>query len=162
MTTYHAIEDLSHDPKLAAAIGNMVVAWARAEIVLLSALSRIADINLNMSLAGYFRIPTFEARVKFILALIPEWKTDKFDKDAITTAIEKLSKLASARNHWIHGDWCIDKARTQTVIFNHRVPVNSSERRKPIKEADVLNHCEAVKKRARALADLIDWRSLVP
>jgi hypothetical protein len=42
-------------------------------------------------------------RVKLILALIPEWETDKFDKDEITKAIEKLSKLSATRNHWVHG-----------------------------------------------------------
>jgi hypothetical protein len=160
MPNFYALQDLSHDPKLADALGNMVIAWAHAEIVLFSALSRITGIGLNMSMAGYHRIPTFEARVKFILALIPEWKTDRFDKDAITKAIEKLSHLSAARNQWIHGDWCADKAKTLTVIFNHRVSLDSSERRKPVKEADVRNHCEAVKGRAKALSDLIDFASL--
>jgi hypothetical protein len=94
MDEFYTLQDFSHDPKLAAALGNMVVAWAYAEHILLSALSRITGIGRNMSLDGYYRIPTFEARVKFILALIPEWKTGKFDKDAITEAIEKLNKLS--------------------------------------------------------------------
>jgi len=138
----------------------MVVAWAHAEHILLSALSRISGVGLNMSLAGYYRIPTFEARVKFILALIPEWKTDKFDKDAITKAVEKLSHLSAARNQWVHGDWCANKAEMLTVIFNHRVSPDSSKRRKPVKAQDVMNHCEAVKTRAKALSKLIDFASL--
>lgn len=162
MAEFYTLHDLSHDPELAAALGNMVIAWAHAEHILVSALSRISGIRLNMSLAGYYRIPTFESRVKFILALIPDWETDKFDKDAIAKAIEKLSKLAATRNHWLHGDWCTNKDRTLTVIFNHRVPLDSSERRKPVKEADVKNHCEAVNGRANTLFNLIDFASLQP
>jgi hypothetical protein len=160
MDEFYTLQDFSHDPKLAAALGNMVVAWAYAEHILLSALSRITGIGRNMSLDGYYRIPTFEARVKFILALIPEWKMGKFDKDAITEAIEKLNKLSATRNQWIHGDWCTNKTKTVTVIFNHRAPADSLERRKPVEEADVKNHCEAVKARAATLQNLIDSASL--
>jgi hypothetical protein len=157
---YYAIKDLSHDPKLAEALGNMVVTWAHGENIMFCTLSRVADIGLNMSVAGYFRIPTFESRVKFILALIPEWKTDKYDKAAITEAIEKLANLASARNHWIHGDWCANKEKTETVIFNHRVHPESDARRKPVKASAVNNHCDAVRKRANILSQLIDYDSL--
>jgi len=128
--------------------------------MLFATLARVTGIGLNMSMAGYYRIPTFEARVKFILALISEWSTSKFDKDAIATAVEKLSSLSGTRNHWIHGDWCADKSKTVTVIFNHRVPSEHPERRKPVKDADVLNHCEAVKTRAKTLSELIDYASL--
>jgi hypothetical protein len=63
-----ALRDLSHDPKLAEALGNMVVAWAYAEETLIFSLARVADINLNMALAGLHRLPTFESRIKFIRA----------------------------------------------------------------------------------------------
>ena len=56
-----ALRDLSHDPKLAEALGNMVVAWAYAEETLIFSLARVADINLNMALAGLHRLPTFES-----------------------------------------------------------------------------------------------------
>jgi hypothetical protein len=52
MDGFYTLQDLSHDPKLAAALGHMVVAWAHAEDILLSAFSRIAGIRLNMSAAG--------------------------------------------------------------------------------------------------------------
>ena len=152
----YSTRNLDHDPELAQALGNMVAAWAHAEKVLLSTLSRIADIGMNMSLDGYFRIPTFESRVKFIVALIPEWKTEKFDKAAISTAIEKLAKLAKTRNNWVHGDWCIDYTKRETIVFNHRIPPDAQGRRKTVKAQDVRNHCEAVIRRATNLADLID------
>jgi hypothetical protein len=157
---FYSLEDLSHDTKLAEALGNMVVAWAYAEQRLLGTLARITGTGLNMCLAGCFRIPTFEARTKFVLALITEWRTTEFDRENIAKAVEKLSKLASARNHWIHGDWCANRGKTITVIFNHRVPIESPERRKPVKAADVLNHCAAVRARAETLARLIRYDSL--
>jgi len=160
MITYYALEDLSHDAKLAEALGTMVVAWARAEITIFCTFARVTDIGLNMAMESYYRIPTFESRVKFVLALIGEWKTSSYDKDAITTALEKLAKLASTRNHWVHGDWCANPNKTETVIFNHRIHTASSDRRKPVKAADVANHCATVRKRRQALANLIDEKSL--
>jgi hypothetical protein len=157
---FYSLRDLSHDPKIAAALGNMVVAWAHAEDILLQVISRVTGAKLNMALAGYYRIPTFESRTKFILAILSEWQTAHYDKDAVTKTVEKLGKLASTRNQWIHGNWCTNKDKTLTVIFNHRAHEDSAERRKPVKAADILNRCEAVKRRAQELADLIDVYSL--
>jgi hypothetical protein len=96
---FYSIRNLSHDPALANALGDMVVAWAHAELMMFRTLARITGTGLNMAMAGYFCIPTFEARVKFTIALIPEWETADYDKGAIKKAIEKLAKLASTRNH---------------------------------------------------------------
>jgi hypothetical protein len=163
MTTgYYSLEDLSHDPKLAEALGNMVVTWAYAENTLLQVISRVTGAGLNMALAGYYRIPTFESRTKFLLAIISEWDTSHYDKDAIILRIEKLGKLASTRNRWVHGDWCSDLQKASTIIFNHRADENSPDRRKPVKGADVTNHCQAVLKWTKELAQLIDTHSLKP
>jgi len=95
---YDDLNNLNHDPALANALGNMVVAWARAETALIIAFGHIAKIRLDMATLGYYRIPTFEARTKFLRAIIIDWKGEKYDKEAITKAIEKLNGLASARN----------------------------------------------------------------
>lgn len=160
MADYTALEDLSHDSNLAQALGNMVVCWAHADIVLFSTFARVTGIGLNMAMASYHRIPTFESRVKFLRALLPDWQTKEFDKNAIDKAIGKLAKLASTRNHWVHGDWCATRDRSETVIFDHRTDPNSAGRRKPVKTADILNHCQAVKIRSAALAALIKWHDL--
>ena len=65
---YRTITGLSHDPKLAAALGDMIVAWAYAETVLINTLTRVLGSNLNKIQAGYYRIPTFESRVRFLNA----------------------------------------------------------------------------------------------
>jgi hypothetical protein len=153
--SYFALEDLSHDSKLAEALGNMVVAWAHAEIRLFSTFARITGIGLNMAMESSARIPTFESRTKFLLALLQEWETDEFDKEAIAAAVEGLVKLAKTRNHWVHGDWCAPKDKSATVVFDHRTEPNSPRRRKPVKAHDVMNHCEAVRTRAAELAKLI-------
>jgi hypothetical protein len=160
MAPYRALEDLSHDPKLAEALGNMLVAWAHAEILIICTFARVTGIGLNMALEAYHRISNFESRIKFTLALIPEWRTDKFNKDEIATAVEKLAKLSKVRNHWVHGDWCANAGKTETVVFDHRSPLTSPKRRKPVKTADVLNHCAAVKERAAKLGELIRWTEL--
>ena len=87
MATHKALEDLSHDPKLANALGNMVVAWAHAEIIVFSTFARVADIGLNMAMESYYRIPTFESRVKFVLALLSQWQTKKYDKEKLVVNI---------------------------------------------------------------------------
>ena len=162
MTSYYSLSNFSHDPKLAESLGNMVVAWAHAEVVLFSTLSRVSGMGMNMSMNGYYRIPTFDSRVRFIKALAEEWNDDKFDKHAIITIIEKLTKLAATRNSWVHGDWCAPQDKSHSVVFNHRVSPSHNERRKPVKAHDVENHSATVVKNANELSDLIDQGSLLP
>jgi hypothetical protein len=38
---YRTIKGLAHDPKLAAALGDMIVAWAYAETILMNTLTRV-------------------------------------------------------------------------------------------------------------------------
>lgn len=108
------IDNLDRDPELAMALGNMVVAWASAETAMAIALSTISGMTPNMALLGYYRIPTFEARNKYILSLMAEWHGKGFDKEGIRCRLEKLRKLASTRNHWVHNIWSIGKKRAQS------------------------------------------------
>jgi hypothetical protein len=57
------IDDLDYDSELAKALGNMVIAWARAETALLFTFASIMDVRVNFAMFGYYKIPTFEARV---------------------------------------------------------------------------------------------------
>jgi hypothetical protein len=155
---YYSLRDLAHDQKLAAALGDMVVAWAYAELSLMATQARILDVNLTLIQAGYYAIPTFGGRVKFTKALLREWEPDGFDKVAIEATVDALDGLASARNHWVHGDWCGNE--TEIVIFDHRREDTSPHRRKPVKPADVRNHVKAVLSRADTLNGLIDRGSI--
>src|SRR4051812_2488976 len=93
-----SLTGLNDFPEVANALGEMVVAWANAEISLIGALTRVSGSeNLNQMQRAYYHLPTFDTRIKFIRSLIPEWKTEEFDKEAIDKCVDKLSKLASAR-----------------------------------------------------------------
>ncbi len=153
---FFGLSNLRHDPALANALGNMVVAWADAEGKLILALSCILNVtDLDMIQTAYYRIPTFEARTKFIRALALEWDSTEFDKDAIANAIDKLAKLSTTRNGWIHGVWGISKPKNESFIWDFRAPRDTPDRRRPVKAADVSNHCEAVTRRATELQDLV-------
>ena len=151
---YNDLTNLNHDQELAVSLGNLVVSWAYAESSLVCVLARVSSMNINMAMYGYYRIPTFEARRKFIQALMIEWKTTSFDKDAIAKEVDGLSDLSLSRNDWIHGVWCNNDEKPETVIFDFRRHEDKG-RRKPVKAADVRNHNEAVVKRAREIDRLI-------
>ena len=91
---YLGIHNLAHDRELAAALGDMLVAWANIEKQMLIVLACILNVHPNQMLVGYFRIPTFEARTKLIRAFLSEWETKDFDRDAIAHIISKISKLS--------------------------------------------------------------------
>jgi hypothetical protein len=155
--SYYDLDDLEHDPKLAEALGNMVVAWASAETALCNIFACIANLHINFAMMAYYRIPTFEARSKVVQSMLSEWETKTYDPATISDAVAKLSKLAGTRNDWIHGVWCGDKAKRETVVFDFRAPLDSDRRSKPVKAADVSNHVNAVRLRAETLRDLVPY-----
>jgi hypothetical protein len=145
-----SLSTLKDFPEIANALGEMVVVWANAEISLIGALTRVSGSdNINQMQRAYYHLPTFDTRIKFIRSLIPRWKTDAFDKAAIDKCVEKLGKLASARNHWIHGDWCHDRSLNLPVIFDHRSE-NPEKRKKSVRAQDIKNSVDAVRARSGA------------
>jgi hypothetical protein len=155
---YVQIGDLSHDPKLAQALGDMIVAWSSAERVLIRTLMFVLQAPAGKATTLYFRIPTFEARTKIIRALLDEWEppTPDYNPAEISHAVSKLAGLAVTRNGWIHSGWARAlRAPRETVIFDHREKVDAPARRRPVKAADVRNHIEAVRNRTREI-----WRLL--
>jgi hypothetical protein len=152
---------LKNFPEIAAALGEMVIAWANAEIGLIGALTRVSGSdNLNQMQRAYYHLPTFDTRIKYIRSLIPYWKTSTFDKDAIDKCVERIGKLAAARNHWIHADWCVDTELRRPITFNHRT--SAPEAHKTVVRAhDILNHVEAVRSRNQELQTLVDMDDLI-
>jgi hypothetical protein len=153
---FYSTNNLDHDKPLAIALGNMLVTWARAEQALVQTLACVLNTdNIDMIQVGYYRIPTFEARTKYIRTLMTEWETTEFDKEAMAHIISKLGKLSVTRNGWVHGDWAVNKKHDQTVIFDFRVSHDSPDRRRPVKASDVMNHVNAVRNRTMELDALI-------
>jgi hypothetical protein len=158
---YKDLTTLNHDPDLAKALGNMMIAWAYAESSLCCAWARISGMNINMAMMGFYRIPTFEARRKVIQALLLEWNDPgRFDKAAIEREVDAISDLSGTRNDWVHGVWCFNENKpAENVIFDFR-RADDKGRRKPVKAADVQNHVDTVIRRAKELSRLVNRASL--
>lgn len=154
-TTFHRIEKLDKEPELAAALGNMVIAWSFAEQALMNAMARVTGLPLNIVLNGYYRIPTINSRTQFLIGLLEHWKMEGFDAAAISAHVLGLAKLSATRNHWIHNEWCRGKHRQKIVQFDQRAKIGSPARRKEVKVADVLNHNKAVLARCKEIDRLV-------
>lgn len=148
--TFDDLDNLDHDPGLAAALGNMVVAWARAETALVKAYALVAKIHYNLAASAYYRIPTFESRVKVLLALIEEQQDTVDRREELAKAVEKLAKLSSARNKWVHGLWMVERGTDHTFVIPMREPA-STRRGRQIKAHDVEDHVSAVRRRTTDL-----------
>lgn len=148
---YRSAKNLDHDVDLAAAIGNMVVAWAFAEMALVQSLARISGLRANVALMAYHRIPTINSRMQFILALSEDWEAGEFNKAQIRSDIEGLAGLNETRNKLVHGNWVVDSAFCETAIFNYRASLKSGNRKMVVKINDVKNHNSAVLQRSDRL-----------
>lgn len=148
------IDNLDGDDGIAIQLGNMVVVWAAAETAQSMTLAVVSGMNYQMAMTSYYRIPTFEARNKFIRSLVENWLSPptKYDASAIHKTLEKINSLASSRNHWIHGIWSRNQATKAPVVFQLRAP--EGERLKPVKAADIKNHNDAVRERTKQLHSL--------
>jgi hypothetical protein len=155
MSEYLDLDNLNHDPRLAEALGNMVVAWAKAETVLVNIFACVMNVHFNFATFAYYRILTFESRIKVITAILPEWESDKYSPKDIENAVAKLRKLSPARNDWIHGVWCIDRETSETVMFDFRAAEDTLSRQKIIKVNDIVVHVEAVRKRTATFEQMV-------
>lgn len=138
----------------------MVVAWGSAEQALVHVFCQITGLTFVKATTGFFKIPTFEARVNVLRALVGEWDPPSWvDKKAVDAQIDGLSSLAAARNRWIHSTWSLGSSEAgktgETVTFSYRYRSDHKDRRHPVKAADVLNHVRAVRERRSALYDLL-------
>lgn len=140
------------------ALGNMIVAWSCAEHALVHAMANVTGMDLNQASKGFYRIPTFESRVKFILAMIPGWDADENQKQAFTKAIEALSGLAATRNSWVHNSWVEDVSIGGGGVFaiNERA-APGKQWHKEVKAHDINHHSETVIRRTNELRALLTW-----
>jgi hypothetical protein len=152
------IDHLRGHEDIAAALGNMIVAWSGAEQTLVHAMANVSGMDINQANKGFYRIPTFESRVKFILGIIPGWRADDNQKQELTKAIEALSGLAAARNSWVHNSWVEDIAVGGGGVFviNERAAPGKPWH-KEVKAHDINHHTETVIKRTNELRALLTW-----
>src|SRR5262249_28294541 len=144
-----------HDD-IALALGNMIVAWSAAEHTLVHAMAKVSNMDVNQVVKGFYRIPTFDSRVKFILAMVPAWEVDAPHKEAVAKAIEAISGLAAARNNWVHNSWAANVAVGGGGVFviNERAPTDRQWFNE-VKAHDIRHHTETVISRTNSLFSLL-------
>jgi hypothetical protein len=147
---YLDLDNLDHDGELATALGNMVVAWARAETTMVQAYSAVSKMHYNLASAAYYNIPTFESRTKVILATIDEMPDPFPERESLRDAILALAKLAKTRNGWVHGLWVSDQKTSVTHVFNMKKG-GTDRRAIQVTANAVQQHIKAVRQRAAEL-----------
>jgi len=150
---YLDIDNLDHDVALATALGNMVVAWARAETTIVKAYALVTNVHYNLAAAAYYNIPTFESRTKALLAMIEDREEPFLEREALRDAVSALVKLAKTRNTWVHGLWIFDQKPAVTRVFNMKHP-SATRRATPVTANAVQQHVNAVRQRAKELEAL--------
>lgn len=151
---YRDATALSHDLELAAALGNMIVAWANAECHVINVFAYAVNIHHNSATQIFARIPTFESKVKIARAALAEWEAPgeyHQRRPLIDAELDGLSGLAATRNKWVHGLWCWDPKSNETVVFNFRAQEGKG-RTNPVTAHDVNDHIRAVLARVLKLA----------
>jgi len=149
------LDNLDHAPDLAASLGNMVVAWARAETAIVKTYALVSKLHYNEAAAAYYAIPTFESRTKTLMALAEEINSQKpiTHFDEIVAAIGSLVDLSKTRNAWIHGVWVCRKGSNLVHTFNMKQSPKT-RRPKQITANAVREHTKAVRAQSRALEAL--------
>lgn len=149
------LDNLDHDPELAQALGNMVVAWARTETALIKMLAYVTELHFNQAAAAYYAIPTFESRTNTLLALASEINShtpiERFAE--IADAVEGLKTLSSTRNEWVHAVWVSERGSKLVKTFNMKEG-KSKRRAKQITANAVRQHITAVKHQRSVLEDI--------
>ncbi len=151
--------DLAKHPAVALALGNMVVVWSRAETAMMVALAWATKMPVDMTSSAFYHIPTFDSRVKMLLAVLSDCPVAPSLKAAMIHKIEALSRLSKTRNTFVHHTWIVDENTNNISIVDHRKPPRS--RITPVKSIDIMNHVVAVRKRTMTLEGLFDWTDLV-
>lgn len=152
------LENLDHDHELAAALGHMIIAWARAETVLVGVYATAFDVHTNTASAAYYNIPTFESRTKVLRATILERAKPLPKRDEMLSAIDKLIALSRTRNGWVHGVWtCLKEKPHVTRVFNMKVS-SVARTATTVTKTSVMNHVSAVRQTTRDLERFVPVR----
>lgn len=152
--TYFATASLDYAPDIAKALGEIIIAWSYSEFVTLALFQSLTDRSYGECAAIFGSIPTFDGRVRLIKN-IAKSSGKKDEHERIFTALEGLRGLGATRNSYVHQSWTANADGTETVTFNYLEPKGSPGRRREIKAHDLLNHAEAVRRKATNLCNEI-------
>lgn len=138
----------SDAPDLASALGDMMLAWGKAEEEQVLLFAAILQISGDKASRLYQKLPNFRSRTQALLTLIdlhPEYAVTKAD-------VLKLSKLSKTRNGYVHGLFIKDQASSAIRLCDLDEPYTSKARMRTTKANDVRTHADAVRQAASALS----------
>lgn len=142
MLLYAPVWNALNAPEIATALGDMILAWSRAEHEQIVAFSIILTVPEHAGSRLYQKLPNFRSRTQALLTLVecyPEF-------DALKRHILKLSKLSKTRNGIVHGKIISGNGRKDVRLIDQNEPLDSPSRSRPIKAADISNHADAVRR----------------
>jgi hypothetical protein len=149
---FSPLAGLDDYPKVAAALGEMVVAWSRAERALVAIVMTVSGLSWEMANAALVSLPTYDARSKMICGMLKQWKTETHSPSAMLFEMKKLDALAETRERWLHSLWVQQHGKEKRIFaIDNRRGIANSERAKAVKAQDIRNHIEALNGRAEKL-----------
>src|SRR4051812_3740624 len=98
-TDLESLQNRRGGSEIAAALGNLVIAWSSAESKLVAVLRVIENISYNDAARQYYKMTSFGSRKNLLRKKISEWNSDKYEKDTICALIEELNGLSNQRNN---------------------------------------------------------------
>jgi hypothetical protein len=129
------------DEALAAAIGDVILAWGMAEWAQVGMMAAILGITHNRASTLYYQFSNFRSRTNALSALI----ADAPDFEPLSPFVAKFSKLSKTRNEIVHGLYIQETGSPK--IYRARMDVPSESERRSIitKPNDIRQHAETVR-----------------
>ncbi|WP_432200966.1 hypothetical protein ACRAQ7_01540 [Erythrobacter sp. W53] len=146
---YQRLDNAQASPKLAAALGDMLLAWTAAEQAQIEAMAAMLNVAHNNCMRIYQKLPNFRSRTQMLKLLIEQ--NPEFEP--ILTEVEAISKLSKTRNRYVHGGFIESKDEIRSVDYEK----SSGHERRSVstKPSDITNHANAVRTRAENLTGVL-------
>jgi hypothetical protein len=142
MAVYHPVTSHEQHPKLAAAIGDVILAWTEAENAQVGLFAAMLNIPHAKASRLYQKLPNYRSRTQALCALV--------DLDSgfaeLKTFVLKLSGLSKKRNNFIHGLYIEQWGGGDLRLVDLDEPSESPKRSGPTKPNDIHQHAQAVRK----------------
>jgi hypothetical protein len=133
------------DEALAAAIGDVILAWGMAEWAQVGMMAAILGIEHNRASTLYYQFSNFRSRTNALNALI----VDAPAFEPLSPFVAKFSKLSKTRNEIVHGLYIQEAGTPKIYRARMDVPRESGRRSVATKPNDIRQHAEKVREEAQ-------------
>jgi hypothetical protein len=142
-----AIRRATDAPDLATALGDIILAWSMADSYLMQCVGAMLSLDDHKAKRVYYKIASFDARVKMILTLV-----DLFpDFKPICRHVLKLSSLSKRRNAYVHNAYLAEIGGSGLWLVDYGQALDHERRSKPARPSDMHQHADAVRRSAERL-----------